>query len=218
MSNDARLVDYYAKRANEYERIYEKPERQHDLGILRKLCAKTFAGQDVLEIACGTGYWTQAVSQTAKLITATDINEEVLQIACSKKYGCEVHFQKANAFDLSPAPQNNFTAGLAAAWWSHLRKSQIKSFLLHFHRLFPPGSMMVFMDNRFVLGSSTPISRTDDEGNTYQLRKLEDGSKHEVLKNFPDENEVRAVIGASAAEIRRAELPYYWFLTYKLKS
>ncbi len=218
MSNDARLIDYYAKRASEYERIYEKPERQNDLGILKKLCAKTFAGQNVLEIACGTGYWTQAVSQTAKSIAATDINEEVLQIARSKKYGCEVRLQKADAFDLNPAPQNNFTAGLAAAWWSHLRKSQIKIFLLHFHRLFPAGSLMVFMDNRFVPGSSTPISRTDDEGNTYQLRKLEDGSEYEVLKNFPDENEVRTVIGNFAREICWTELPYYWFLTYKLKS
>jgi ubiquinone/menaquinone biosynthesis C-methylase UbiE len=217
MSSDARLVDYYAKRANEYERIYQKPERQNDLGILKKLCEQALAGHTVLEIACGTGYWTQVVSQIAKSITATDINEEVLQIARSKKFGCEVRFQKADAFDLNPAPQNNFTAGLAAAWWSHLRKSQIKSFLFHFHRLFPSGSLMVFMDNRFVAGSNTPINRTDNEGNTYQLRKLEDGTEYEVLKNFPLEEEIRTSIGTSATEIRWTELPYYWFLTYKLK-
>ena len=217
MSNDARLVDYYAKRANEYERIYEKPERQNDLGILKKLCAQTFAEHSVLEIACGTGYWTQVVSQTAKSITATDLSEEVLQIARAKKCGCEVRFQKADAFDLNPAPQSNFTAGLAAAWWSHLRKSKIKSFLIHFHRLFPSGSLMVFMDNRFVPGSNTPISRTDDEGNTYQLRKLENGAEYEVLKNFPDETEARTMIGNSAGEIWWRELQYYWLLTYKLK-
>jgi demethylmenaquinone methyltransferase/2-methoxy-6-polyprenyl-1,4-benzoquinol methylase len=217
MSNDARLIDYYAKRAGEYERIYQKPERQNDLEILRKFGARTLAGQSVLEIACGTGYWTQAVSQTAKSIVATDINEEVLQIARAKKYGCEVRFQKADAFDLNPSPQNHFTAGLAAAWWSHLRKSQIKSFLQHFHRLFPPGSLMVFLDNRFVAGSNTPISRADDEGNTYQLRKLEDGTEYEVLKNFPDKSEVGAIVGNSGGEIHWTELPYYWFLTYKLK-
>ena len=216
MSSDARLVDYYAKRAGEYERIYQKPERQGDLAILTKLCAQTFTGQSVLEIACGTGYWTQAVSQTAKAIVATDINEEVLQIARAKHYGCEIRFQQADAFDLNPPPQHNFTSGLAAAWWSHLRKSQIKSFLQHFHRLFPPGSLMVFLDNRFVPGSSTPISRADDEGNTYQMRKLADGSEYEVLQNFPDEKEVRTIVGNSAGEIHWTKLPYYWFLTYKL--
>jgi ubiquinone/menaquinone biosynthesis C-methylase UbiE len=217
MTDDALLIDYYAKRANEYERIYEKPERQNDLKVLRNLFCETLAGKSVLEIACGTGYWTQVVAQTAKAMTATDINEEVLKIARSKNYGCTVSFQRADAFDLNPSPQNNFTAGLAAAWWSHLRKSQIKSFLLHFHRLFPPGSLLVFMDNKFVAGSSTPISRTDDEGNTYQLRKLEDGSEYEVLKNFPDEKEIRTLIGDSASEIYWTELQYYWFLTYQIK-
>ncbi len=216
-SNDARLIDYYAKRANEYERIYERPERQRDLAILRKLFSDTFVSKNVLEIACGTGYWTQVISQTANSITATDINEEVLQIARAKTYGCEIRFQRADVFELNPSPQNDFTAGLAAAWWSHLRKSQIPGFLGRFHQLFPPGSLLVFMDNKFVPGSNTPISRTDDERNTYQIRRLEDGSEHEVLKNFPSEHEMRTFIENCADEISWTELTYYWFLAYKLK-
>jgi demethylmenaquinone methyltransferase/2-methoxy-6-polyprenyl-1,4-benzoquinol methylase len=216
MTDDARLIDYYANRANESERIYEKPERQNDLEILRNLFRKTLAGRSVFEIACGTGYWTQVVAQTAKTITATDINEEVLQIARSKTYGCEVNFQKADAFNLNPSPKNDFTAGLAAAWWSHLQRSQVRNFLLRFHRLFTPGSLLVFMDNRLVPGSNTPISRTDDDGNTYQTRKLENGNEYEILKNFPDEKEIRALLGNSAREIYWTELTYYWCLTYKI--
>ena len=216
MSNNASLIDYYAKRANEYERIYEKPERQNDLEKLKELFQITCAGHEVFEVACGTGYWTQVISQTAKSITATDFNEEVLQIARAKKYGCKVSFQKADAFNLS-FPQRNFKSGLAAAWWSHLRKSEIKNFLFQFHRQFPSGALMVFMDNRFVPGSNTPISKTDGEGNTYQLRKLENGNEYEVLKNFPDEKEARKIIGDSAVEICWTDLQYYWLLTYKLK-
>jgi len=48
----------------------------------------------------------------------------------------------------------------------------------------------VFFDNRYVEGSSTPISRRDAQGNTYQARKLDNGSAHEVLKNFPTEREL----------------------------
>jgi demethylmenaquinone methyltransferase/2-methoxy-6-polyprenyl-1,4-benzoquinol methylase len=217
MSEKTDLVDYYAKRANEYERIYQKPERQKDLAGLRKLFRQAFAGHSVLEIACGTGYWTQVVAETAKSITATDINDEVLQIARAKNYAGDVSFQKVDAFNLSLSHQNIFTAGLAAAWWSHLRKAQIGDFLFQFHRLFSPGSIIVFMDNRFVPGSNTPIARTDAEGNTYQFRKLENGDEHEVLKNFPGEEEVRETIADLAAEISWTELQYYWFLTYKLK-
>ena len=216
MPNDASLIDYYAKRADEYERIYEKPERQGDLATLKELFQKTVAGHDVFEVACGTGYWTQVISRTAKSVTATDFNEEVIQIARAKNYGCAVNFQKADAFNLS-FPKNKFTAGIASGWWSHLRKSEIGNFLAQFHRQLPSGALMVFMDNRFVPGSNTPISRTDDGGNTYQVRKLEDGSKHEVLKNFPAENEVKKVVGDFAVEIHWTELQYYWFLKYKLK-
>ena len=216
MSEKTDLVDYYAKRANEYERIYQKPERQKDLAGLRKLFQQAFAGQSVLEVACGTGYWTQVIAETAKSITATDINDEVLKIARAKNYAGNVSFQKVDAFDLL-FPKNGFTSGLAAAWWSHLRKAQIRDFLFQFHRLFSPGSIIVFMDNRFVPGSNTPIARTDAEGNTYQLRKLENGDEHEVLKNFPSEKEVREVITDLAGEISWTELQYYWFLTYRLK-
>jgi len=216
MSEKTDLVDYYAKRANEYERIYQKSERQTDLAALRGLFRQVFAGHRVLEIACGTGYWTQVVAETAKSITATDINEEVLQIARAKNYAGNVSFQRVDAFNLSFS-NNSFTAGLAAAWWSHLRKAQIGDFLFQFHRLFSPGSIIVFMDNRFVPGSNTPISRTDAEGNSYQLRRFENGDEHEILKNFPSEKEVREVITDLAVEISRTELQYYWFLTYKLK-
>ena len=216
MLNDALLIDYYAKRASEYERIYEKSERQNDLATLKELFQRNFTGHDVLEIACGTGYWTQIISQTAKSIAAIDINEEVLAIARVKSYGCKINFQRADAFDLT-LPETHFTAGLAAAWWSHLRKSEVRNFLTRFHRQFSSDSLMAFMDNRFVAGSNTPISRKDDEGNTYQLRKLENGDQYEVLKKFPDEMEARELVGNSVAAFSWTELRYYWFLTYKLK-
>ena len=217
MPTKTSLIDYYAKRANEYERIYKKPERQADLAALRKLCAQSLAGHNVLEIACGTGYWTQPVSQTAKSIVATDINDEVLQIARAKKYHCEVSFQQADVFNLGSLAENNFTAGMAMHWWSHLRKSELQKFLDGYHRVFRPGALLIFMDNRFVTGSSTPISRTDGEGNTYQLRRLQDGTEHEVVKNFPSESEMKNILADSATEIHWRELPYYWFLTYRLK-
>lgn len=82
--------------------------------------------------------------------------------------------------------------------------------------MFQPGALLIFMDNRFVAGSSTPISRADDEGNTHQLRMLDDGTRHEVLKNFPSENEVRQMLSGLATEIVWTQLPCYWFLSYRL--
>lgn len=179
------LIDYYAKRANEYERLYQKPERQADLAALQPLCAEAVAGENVLEIACGTGYWTQVAARTANSLVATDVNLEVLQVARAKKYACDVQFQTVDAFHLDSLASQSFTAGLAMHWWSHLRQSEIPVFLAGFHRRFSSGARLIFMDNRFVAGSSTPISRSDEEGNTYQWRPLQAGTRHEVVKNFP---------------------------------
>jgi hypothetical protein len=75
---------------------------------------------------------------------------------------------------------------------------------------------VVFIDNVYVEGSSTTISRTDGYGDTYQTRRLDDGSKHEVLKNFPNESELRAAVAGLASEVRVEFLQYYWILTYRL--
>ncbi len=215
MNAETNLAEYYAKRAAEYERIYAKTERQQDLATLRSQLQETLQGRDVLEVACGTGYWTQAAAQTARSILATDVNEEVLQIACAKKYGpINVRFEKRDAFGLGGV-SGSFDAGLAAFWWSHLKKFQIGDFLRHFHDKLKPGAVVVFLDNNYVPGSSTPISRTDGEGNTYQERALENGSKYEVLKNFPNENDLRQKLGGLAKEIKIVNLPYHWFLSYK---
>lgn len=56
---DPDMQSYYAARASEYERIYAKPERQADLRRLESMIPAMFARCNVLEIASGTGYWTQ---------------------------------------------------------------------------------------------------------------------------------------------------------------
>jgi demethylmenaquinone methyltransferase/2-methoxy-6-polyprenyl-1,4-benzoquinol methylase len=61
---------YYARRAAEYEKIYDKPERQTDLARLRSEIPAMFTGERVLEIACGTGYWTPLIAAQAESVMA----------------------------------------------------------------------------------------------------------------------------------------------------
>lgn len=217
MSSDASMARYYAERASEYERIYHKPERQADLQTLRKFVDYTFSSTDVLEVACGTGYWTEVLARTAKSVLATDLNEEVLAIARAKAMPEFVTFQKADAYAL-PGLSPSFNAGLSAFWWSHISKSALRDFLRGFHRALAPGAKLVFMDNVYVEGSSTPVSRTDAEDNTYQLRRLDDGSTHEVRKNFPTETELRAAVEGMASEVEVEFFPYFWTLSYVTRS
>lgn len=213
---DENLKDYYARRAREYERIYDKPERQEDLARLREIMPALLEGRDVLEIACGTGYWTQHVATRAASVLATDVNEEVLEFARLKPFPRDkVEFARIDIYsddDLA----GHFDAGLGAFWWSHVPRQGIGRFLACFHRRLEPGAAVVFLDNRYVEGSSTPLTRTDEDGNTYQTRKLDDGTQYEVLKNIPDEAELAGALGKSAGTLKYAELDYFWYATYRV--
>jgi ubiquinone/menaquinone biosynthesis C-methylase UbiE len=216
MSIESSMVNYYAERAQEYERIYLKPERQDDLQRLREFVARTFAGSHVFEVACGTGYWTEIVARGAASVIATDINEEVLAVARSKSIDTtKVVFRREDAYALPVLPRK-FDAGFAGFWWSHIPRARIQSFLPGLHRVLSPGARVVFMDNVYVEGSSTPISRVDEHGDTYQMRRLDDGSKHEVLKNFPTESDLRGAVVGLAADVRVEFLQYYWILSYRV--
>ena len=211
------LPVYYARRAGEYEKIYAKPERQPDLAGLRELLPGLFAGCDVLELACGTGYWTQILSPSAKSILATDINREVLQVARHKVYPQRnVTFQLADAYTLATV-SGRFSAGFAGFWWSHIPKQRLSDFLDCFHAKLGPGARVVFLDNNYVEGSSTRINRRDGDGNSWQKRRLEDGSEFEVLKNFPTGNELRASVRAAANDVEVIQFKYYWCLRYALR-
>lgn len=214
--SDPQLAAYYAARAAEYERIYDKPERQVDLQRLRALIPAFFAGRNVLEIACGTGYWTQCIAPQASAITALDINEETLAIARAKPLPPgRVRFELADAYALYPR-YRDYDGAFAGFWWSHLKRGERRAFFDGLHRALAPGAVVVLLDNCYVEGSSTPISRRDADGNTYQQRTLADGSQHTVLKNFPVQAEMLAETGAYGANVQYTALDYYWVLKYML--
>jgi demethylmenaquinone methyltransferase/2-methoxy-6-polyprenyl-1,4-benzoquinol methylase len=193
--------------------VYAKPERQPDLRAIEAWLPAMFAGKSVLEVACGTGYWTQFIAPRASQVLALDASVETLKIARARVASSRVEWVVGDAYRL-PVDAPAFEAGFAGFWFSHVPKSRIGEFLRGFHRALIPGATVVLLDNRFAEGSSTPIAGQDEEGNTYQLRPLDDGSTHRVLKNFPSESDLLQAVGGMATEVRFREWQYYWALEY----
>ncbi|MFZ6646834.1 class I SAM-dependent methyltransferase [Undibacterium sp. TJN25] len=209
------MREYYAQRAKTYETNYQKPERQADLVILQQLICTALQGHKVLELACGTGYWTERYAADAALVTATDINQPMLDIAQSKDYPPgKVQFAIADAFN---APQGDYSAYFAGHLWSHIKREEQTGFLAQLSKSGGKDKQLVLIDNNYVEGSSTPIARTDLEGNTYQLRLQEDGTRVEIVKNFPTDSTLRKRFGPAAKDIRIQRTEYYWMLTCVLR-
>jgi ubiquinone/menaquinone biosynthesis C-methylase UbiE len=210
-------ITYYSDRAEEYERIYDKPERQQDIPKVIDYLQKHFYNKDLIEIACGTGYWTQHISKTAKHILATDINEKVIHNARSKEYEKEnVEFQLADIYNL-PDRLGKYEAGFGGFILSHIPKQRLSLFLQKFLSVINPGGLVIFVDNNYVEGSSTAIYKTDEYGNTYQKRKLLDGSEYSIIKNFPTDEELLTSIKSVGANIEITRFEYYWAVKFYKK-
>lgn len=209
------MQQYYGARAPEYDRVYKKPERQQDLRAIECWLPSVLSGSSILEVACGTSYWTQFLAPVAKEILAVDASAETLCIARVRIATGPVQFVVGDAYRLPLVP-GRFEAGFAGCWFSHIPQAQVERFLRGFHQALLPGSKVVLLDNRFVSGSSTPIAERDGAGNTYQVRRLEDGSTYRVLKNFPSESELRRAVAGIASEVRFHEWQYFWALEYVL--
>lgn len=211
------MISYYRQRAGEYERVYAKPERQGDLVRLRTMVGAAFEGHRVLEVSCGTGYWTEIIAPVAKSVVACDISPEVLEIARSKRWAsANATFLQADSY----APPNlgySYSAAFAGFWWSHLPLRRREDFLATLHSRLQRGAKVMFIDNRYVEGSSTPISRVDDEGNSYQQRLLEDGSVHEVLKNFPAKDELLRIVAGFTSYAEVVHTEFFWILSYEVR-
>jgi ubiquinone/menaquinone biosynthesis C-methylase UbiE len=212
------MRSYYALRAAYYERVYFKPERQADLRAMEAWLPTAFAGRRVLEIACGTGWWTPYGARDCTSWLATDLNPETIAIAKTKPLPAgKVQFASVDAYTLAELGDQRFDAAFAGCWWSHVPLARLPAWLTRLHTRLEPGARVVMLDNHFVQTSNLPITRQDADGNTYQNRTLDDGSVHEVLKNFPRPEQAVAALGPRAHDPQWTEYGHYWVLDYTLR-
>ncbi len=191
------LVDYYKQRAKEYEDVYywTDPHRQDEQELMGNRIKISLAGRDVIDFACGTGWWDKILSETARSITVLDINDDVLVIARSKEYKCPAIFTKGDAY-LPPYTKPTFDGALATFWLSHIPKAKLHNWIDTLHSTLIPGSRVFIAENANIPGIGGPIVSRDGDENTYKLRTLKDGSQHTVMKNYYSTEELMEIFSA----------------------
>jgi ubiquinone/menaquinone biosynthesis C-methylase UbiE len=218
LTADDRLVEYYRRRAGEYEEIYgwRDPDRHREQTMLATAIRNSLRGRNVLEVACGTGWWTRILSKSAKSIVATDLGEKVMEIAKKKEFGCPVTFRKEDAYNLS-FQDGSFDGGLAFSWFSHIPQNLIDPFLREFHRVLGEGSRVFIADNIYVQGIGGELERRKGDPNTYKIRSLKDGGVFTIVKNYFSKEDLveifkRHVEGFSEDNMRHGKC--FWNVDY----
>jgi SAM-dependent methyltransferase len=212
------ITQYYDAISSGYDKSagYTNPEAEELRKPIKERFQEIIRGKDVLEIACGTGYWTQVIAVTAKSVLATDINPSMITIAADRSAKLSnVRFLIADAYTLDNVPEG-FNAAFTHWWWSHIPRDLIKPFLNALHSKLKPGSTVFFRDH---LGYAGFKKSNEIDGNNMEIRKIPDGGTVNVVKNYPSKEELLAALSGIADDVRYSEYPEEnsWDVIYKTR-
>ncbi|HEY5799625.1 MAG TPA: class I SAM-dependent methyltransferase [Burkholderiaceae bacterium] len=199
------------------EEPYHVEERLDDLEELQDRVAELAEGQKVLELGCGTGYWTEILAEGADEICATDLCADALTLAATRELD-NTEWMEADAYAIPDEvlvhqPKLLFAAGL----WPQIPREVQESTLKHWRARLGADTHLVLIGESYVEGVSATIARTDLQGNTFQIQVLPDGSRTEVMYNFPSDSTLRKRLAPLVRELRVTRLEHYWMLTCRLK-
>lgn len=109
---------------------------------VRMLTSHIRAKMDVLELGCGTAYFTRQLALTGAKITAIDISPELLEAAQQQCLASNVKFDIQNAYALTYPPAS-FDSIVGSSVLHHLVIDQALS---EIHRVLRPGGTIRFTE------------------------------------------------------------------------
>ncbi len=140
----------------------------------------------VLEIACGTGLWTEALAGLADTVTAIDAAPEVVAIARDRVRPANVSFEVADVF--SWTPDARFDVIFFSAWLSHVPANRFEQFWQWLRGLLAEDGRVLFIDEHVDEREKEAYVAGRDE---VVERRLRDGGTFRVVKNFVDPARLR---------------------------
>jgi len=216
MSN-TQLAKFYAQLGEAVEDIYLEPDMDEDIDDMSIHLGNLLTGHTVLELGCGTGYWTEVVAESAASVLALDINANLVDIARERGMPADkVSFRVADALDL-PEDIGKFSAVLVSFLWSHLTKGEQEKLLATLKKRLGKDVLLVILDDSFVEGFSETTARTDAEGTTWEILTTADGERVELPKSYPSDSALRKRLGNAGKEIKIERVEFFWILTCRLK-
>jgi 2-polyprenyl-3-methyl-5-hydroxy-6-metoxy-1,4-benzoquinol methylase len=180
----AEQIDYYRRRADEYD-VTAYGDVEAARAHIARLVAQMRPTGRVLEIACGTGLWTEALARLADTVTAIDAAPEVVEIARERVRSANVRFEVVDVF--SWQPDSRFDVIFFSAWLSHVPTSRLDQFWRALRTLLAEDGRVLFLDEHvderakesYVPGRTEIVER-----------RLRDGSTFHIVKNFVDPEEL----------------------------
>jgi len=184
---------YYRERAGEYDDWWFRRGRyDHGPETNARWFADTAEAQaalerfdpagDVLELACGTGLWTQRLAHHAASVTAIDGSSEMLELCRARVNDPHVGYVQADLFAWEP--DRTYDVCFFGFWLSHVPEERFETFWEKVRRAVGPEGRVFFIDSlRNDKASATDHMLPDPDEET-MLRRLADGREYRIVKCF----------------------------------
>ena len=181
----ASQVNYYRLRAAEYDVSSYGDDLEAARVNIAKVLDELAPRGSVLEIACGTGMWTQELVVRADSVVAIDSAPETLELARQRVARGDVELQVADVFAWEPGI--TFDTVFMGFWLSHVPRARWKEFMERVGAWLYPGGRLLVVDEHVDL---RPRERFDPSGVDTAVRRTSDGSEHRLVKVYLDPAEL----------------------------
>ena len=218
-------IAYYRARAGEYDewflrqgRFDHGPELNRlwfdEIEEVRAALDRFRPAGRVLELAGGTGIWTERLAHVADHLTVVDAAPEVLEINRRrlKQAVPDTHVRYLQRDLFSWQPDGQYDVVFFSFWLSHVPPERFQPFWEMVRRALAPGGRAFFVDSLYNATTTASNHRLEGREATTMTRILNDGQQYRIVKVFYEPATLNALLeGAGWQSDARATANYFLY-------
>jgi demethylmenaquinone methyltransferase/2-methoxy-6-polyprenyl-1,4-benzoquinol methylase len=189
----AEQAEYYRARASEYDEWWFRQGRYDrgpelnacwfkDIGGLERALDDFNPRGRVLELAGGTGIWSEKLLRYADHLTVVDASSEVLALNRERLRAERAQYVEADLFEWAPTAR--FDVVFFGFWLSRVPSSKFEAFWRTVRAALAPRGRVFFIDSRKEATSTASDHELRDDD--VSVRRLNDGRIFEIYKVYYD--------------------------------
>jgi demethylmenaquinone methyltransferase/2-methoxy-6-polyprenyl-1,4-benzoquinol methylase len=225
------MQTYYRQRAGEYDEWWLRRGRydrgaESNAGWFADVAeaqaafdAAGFAG-NVLELAPGTGNWTERLARVATHVTALDASPEMIALngarLAEQGLAGKVTFRETDLFAWQP--ERAYDGVFFGFWLTHVPQARLDAFLANVAAALRPGGLLGIVDSRREPTSTAPDQPLPAEGDDIMTRKLNDGRAYQIVKRFFEPAELDAQLARHGIVAQSRLTPQHFIYAFGRKS
>ena len=213
-------IRYYGARAGEYDEWFLRRGRYDrgsasnqqwfdEIAELSTAIAQFKPNGNVLELACGTGLFTQRLAPHAETLTAVDAAPRVLQLNSERVRAPAIRYIRENLFTWRP--ERVYDVVFFSFWLSHVPPEKFDAFFELVDAALAPAGRVFFIDSLYSAYSTARDHELEGPAATTISRRLNDGREFRIVKVFYDPAELSKSLADRGWRISIATTSQFFF-------